>query len=144
VVDPIRWAVSVDRGRLSAVARAPVPDEWLLRVATVLEPLPDVRRERAWTGTRWVVRGHTVAHLFGGEDGLLRVTFRAPMDEVAAFEHLGSPYFRIGRTGDAVGVVLDDPAAPAVDLDEVRELLLDSYCVQAPQELVAQVDRPGT
>jgi hypothetical protein len=124
------------------VARAPVPDVWLHRVASVLEPLPEVRRERAWTGTRWVVRGRTVAHLFGGEDGLLRITFRAPMDEVAAFEHLGDPYFRIGRTGDAVGVVLDDPVAPVLGLDELEELLLDSYGVQAPQDLVAQVDRP--
>jgi hypothetical protein len=112
-------------------------------VGAVLDPLPDVRRERAWTGTRWVVRGRTVAHLFGGEDGLLRITFRAPMEEVAAFEHLGDPYFRIGRTGDAVGVVLDHPEAGPVDDAELAELLTESYCVQAPQELVARVERPG-
>lgn len=125
------------------MARAPVPDAWLARVGAVLDPLPDVRRERAWTGTRWVVRGHTVAHLFGGEDGLLRITFRAPMEEVAAFEHLGDPYFRIGRTGDAVGLVLDHPEAGPVDGQELAELLTESYCVQAPQELVARVERPG-
>ncbi|MEH3066848.1 MAG: MmcQ/YjbR family DNA-binding protein [Aeromicrobium erythreum] len=122
------------------MARAPVPDVWLERVVRVLEPLPEVRRERAWTGVRWVVRGANVAHLFGGEDGLLRVTFRAPMDEVAAFEHLGPPYFRVGRSSDVVGLVLDD-ADP--DLDELHELLLESYCVQAPQELVDRVEPPA-
>lgn len=86
-----------------------------------------------------MVRGHNVAHVFGGEDGLVRVTFCAPMDEVAAFEHLGHPYFRDGRSGDVVGLVLDD----AVDPAELRELLVESYCVQAPQELVEQIDRPA-
>lgn len=122
------------------MARAPVPEVWLTRVGAALDDLPEIGRERAWTGTRWVVRGHNVAHLFGGEDGLVRVTFRAPMDEVAAFEHLGHPYFRVGRSGDVVGLVLDD----AVDPQELRELLVDSYCVRAPGELVDRVDRPAT
>lgn len=121
------------------MARAPVPAAWVERVGAVLDPLPDVRRERAWTGTRWVVRGHNVAHLFGGDDGLVRITFRAPMDEVAAFEHLGHPYFRVGRSGDVVGLVLDDLP---IDAAELRELLVESYCVQAPHELVVRVDRP--
>lgn len=126
------------------MARAPVPAAWVERVGAVLDPLPDVRRERAWTGTRWVVRGHNVAHLFGGEDGLVRITFRAPMDEVAAFEHLGHPYFRVGRSGDVVGLVLaDDPDEPTdddVDLAELGELLVDSFRVQAPQELRERLD----
>lgn len=125
------------------MARAPVPDAWVARVGSVLDALPEVQRERPWTGVRWAVRGHRVAHLFGGEDGLLRLTFSAPMDEVAAFEHLGPPYFRVGRSGDVVGVVLDHPAAPTVDLDELHELLVDAYCVRAPQELAAQVERPA-
>lgn len=123
------------------MARAPVPEALLAQVAAVLDDLPETRRERAWTGTRWVVRGHNVAHVFGGEDGLVRVTFRAPMDEVAAFEHLGHPYFRVGRSGDVVGLVLDD--GPGVEPAELRELLTESYCVQAPRELVAQVERPA-
>ncbi len=120
------------------MVRAQVPDEWVERVGAVLDALPETRREKAWTGVRWVVRGANVAHLFGGEDQLIRLTFRAPMDEVAAFEHLGDPYFRVGWGGDVVGLVLDD----RLDLDELRELLTDSYCVQAPQVLVEQVDRP--
>lgn len=120
------------------MARAPVPDVWLERVGAVLDALPETTRDRAWTGLRWKVRGSTVAHVFGGEDQLIRVTLRAPMDEVAAFEHLGHPYFRVGRTGDAVGLVLDE----GTDLQELRELLVESYCVQAPTELVEQVERP--
>ena len=88
------------------MVRAQVPDEWVERVGAVLDALPETRREKAWTGVRWVVRGANVAHLFGGEDQLIRLTFRAPMDEVAAFEHLGDPYFSVGWGGDVVGLVL--------------------------------------
>ena len=93
-------------------------------------------QEDAWTGVRWRVGGRTVAHVFGGEDQLLRVTFRADEDEVAAFRHLGEPYFVVG--GDAVGMLLDD----RTDRGELAELLTDSYCRQAPERLAAGVARP--
>ena len=67
-----------------------------------------------------------------------RVTFRAELDEVLAFEHLGEPYFRAGWGSNVVGLVLDDDT----DWDEVAELLTDSYCIQAPGRLAAQVPRP--
>ena len=118
------------------MARAPVPDVWLTHVRGLVVTLPEAVEERAWTGVRWVVKGSTFAHLFGGEDQLIRLTFRAEMSEVAAFEHLGPPYFRVG--GNAVGLVLDD----ATDLVELRELVVESYCLQAPVALAQQVDRP--
>ncbi|WP_229054867.1 MmcQ/YjbR family DNA-binding protein [Aeromicrobium sp. Leaf350] len=122
------------------MARSEVPPEWVERIDGVLSAFPECRRERAWTGTRWRVRSSTVAHVFGGEDGLLRITFRADPDEVAAFVHLGGPRFRVGSWGsDAVGLVLDE----ATDLTELGELLTDSYCRQAPEVLAAQVERPG-
>ena len=99
---------------------------------------PECVEEDAWTGVRWRVRRATVAHVFGGEDQLFRVTFRADPQEVRAFEHLGHPYFRAGWGGDVVGVVLDG----SVDWGEMAELLTDSYCVQAPEHLAAQVPRP--
>ena len=40
---------------------------------------------------------------------------------------------------NAVGMVLDE----STDLDELAELLTDSYCVQAPAALAEQVPRPG-
>ena len=125
------------------MARSEVPREWVERFDAVLSAFPECRREKAWVGTRWRVRGSTVAHIFGGEDQRLRVTFRADPDEVAAFVHLGGPRFRVGGWGsDAVGLVLDDPQHP-IDLAELAELLTDSYCRQAPAALAALVERPG-
>jgi hypothetical protein len=98
---------------------------------------PRVHEEEAWTGIRWRVGERTVAHIFGGEDQLFRITFRAEPDEVVAFRHLGDPYFRVG--GNAVGIVVDDDT----DWEELAELLTDSYCIQAPESLAAQVDRPA-
>ncbi|QIK75037.1 MmcQ/YjbR family DNA-binding protein [Nocardioides piscis] len=115
-----------------------VPEEWVLRLDSLLAALPDCRQEAAWTGTRWRVGQATVAHVFGGEDQLFRITFRGEPDEVAAFEHLGPPYFRSGWGGNVIGLVLDDET----DWTELAELLTDSYCLQAPARLVAQVSRP--
>ena len=109
------------------------------RVRAALDKLPECIEEDAWVGVRWRVGQATVAHLFGGEDQRFRITFRAEPDEVMAFEHLGEPYFRAGWGGDVVGLLLDDDT----DWDELAELLTDSYRIQAPDRLVAQVDRPG-
>lgn len=116
------------------MTRVPVPDAWLERVREVMTSLPEVREERAWTGVRWTVRGANVAHLFGGEDGLLRISFRAEMSEVPVFEHAGPGWFRVGGSGNVVGLVLDD----RTDLVELAELLTDSWTVQAPRDLIEQ------
>lgn len=121
------------------IERPLVPEEWVLRIGAVLGPLPRVREEPAWVGTRWRIGQATVAHVFGGEDQLFRITFRAEPDEVMAFQHLGDPYFNVGWSGNAVGMLLDEDT----DWDELAELLTDSYCLQAPQGLAAQVARPG-
>lgn len=115
-------------------SRPDVPVEWVERVDKVLRQFPNCEEDPAWTGIRWRVRGATVAHVFGGHDQLFRLTFRALPDEVVAFENMGEPYFVVG--GDAVGLVIDD----ATDWEEVAELLLDSYCIQAPRHLAVQVD----
>ncbi|MBC2931914.1 MmcQ/YjbR family DNA-binding protein [Nocardioides sp. zg-1228] len=116
-----------------------MPEEWVRRIDAVLGALPRCVQEPAWTGTRWRVGGATVAHVFGGEDQLYRITFRGEPDEVAAFQHMGAPYFRAGWGGNLIGMVLDDDT----DWDELAELLTDSYCVQAPARLAEQVARPG-
>jgi hypothetical protein len=124
------------------VARSEVPEEWVARIDAICSVFPQCHAENAWTGTRWRVGSATVAHVFGGDDQRLRLTFRADPDEVAAFVHLGGSRFRVGGWGsDAVGLVLDDPHEP-VDVAELAELLTDSYCRQAPAHLAAQVDRP--
>ena len=118
--------------------RPEVPAEWVRRIGAVLEGFPECHREDAWVGVRWRVGPRTVAHVFGGEDGLFRITFRAEPDEVMAFQHLGDPYFRAEWGRNVVGMLLDDHT----DRAELAELLTDSYCLQAPAHLATQVVRP--
>jgi hypothetical protein len=118
--------------------RPDAPLELVDRIGTILAELPQVREEDAWVGVRWRVGQATVAHVFGGEDQLFRVTFRAEPEEVNAFAHLGGPYFKADWGENVVGLVLDD----ATDWDELSELLTDSYCIQAPPRLAEQVPRP--
>lgn len=115
-------------------SRPEVPEEWVSRADRILSAFPECEEDPAWTGVRWRVRGATVAHLFGGHDQRFRITFRASPDELAAFHNLGEPYFVVGE--DAVGMIVDD----TTDWEEVAELLLDSYCVQAPASLAQLAD----
>ena len=110
----------------------------LQRIDDVLTVLPECREEAAWVGIRWRVGEATVAHVFGGEDQLFRVTFRAEMDEVMALQHLGDPYFRADWGRNVVGMLLDD----RTNWEELGELLTDSYCVQAPRHLAELVEPP--
>lgn len=114
--------------------RPDVPQEWVERCERVLGTLPRCVGEEAWVGVRWRVGGATVAHLFGGEDQQFRVVLRAEPDEVRAFEAMGAPYFRAGWGTNVVGLILD----AGTDWDELEELLLASYCVQAPRPLAEQ------
>jgi hypothetical protein len=121
------------------MGQRPEVPEWMVeRVGRVLGPLPRCHEEAAWVGTRWRVGQATVAHVYGGHDQLLRVTFRAEPDEVVAFANLGDPYFRAEWGRNVVGLVLDDDT----DWEELRELLTDSYCLQAPRRLAELVPRP--
>ncbi len=115
-----------------------VPEEMVLRIGAILTELPECVEENAWVGTRWRVGSATVAHVFGGEDQLFRITFRGEPEEVMAFEHLGTPYFRASWGGNVIGLLLDDDT----DWTELTELLTDSYCLQAPDRLASLVDRP--
>ena len=119
--------------------RPEVPAEMVRRIGAVLTSFPECREEPAWVGTWWRVGSATVAHVFGGEDQLFRITFRAEPDEVMALEHLGSPYFRSTWGRNVVGLLLDE----GTDWDELGELLTDSYCLQAPATLAARVSRPA-
>ena len=116
-----------------------VPEDWVRRIHDVLGDLPRCEQEPAWTGTRWRIGSSTVAHVFGGEDQLFRITFRGELDEVIAFENLGAPYFRSSWGANVIGMVLDEDT----DWDELAEMLVDSYCLQAPEHLAAQVERPA-
>lgn len=118
--------------------RPDVPDWLLRRLEAIISRFPEAAQEPAWVGTCWRVRRATVAHVFGGEDQLFRITFRAEPSEVLAFEHLGPPYFRAGWGSNVVGLILDRQT----DWTELAELLTDSYCLQAPAQLAERVSRP--
>ncbi len=124
---------------MAAADRPLVPEEWVRRIDRVLSRLPRCEQEPAWVGTRWRVGSATVAHVFGGEDQLFRITFRGELDEVIAFENLGAPYFRSGWGANVIGMLLDEDT----DWEELAEMLVDSYCLQAPETLAAQVERPA-
>ena len=119
--------------------RPTVPLAWVEGLRELMRALPECVEDEAWTGIRWRVGQATVAHVFGGEDQLFRITFRAEPDEVMAFQHLGPPYFKASWGGNVVGLVLDD----GTDWSELGGLLTDSYCLQAPARLAALVVRPG-
>lgn len=118
-----------------------VPDDVEVRLREVCLALPDAYEERAWKGTRWMVRTKTFAHVLGieGDTGpLVVLAFRSGGDELAALRNAGHPFVVLGWGRDAIGMVLD----ATTDWDEVRELVTESFCVLAPQKLIALVDRP--
>ena len=125
----------------------------LRRLRGICLALPEAYEERAWVGTRWVVRERTFAHLLTIDDDAppsLRkvgaavelpvtvVTFRSAGQELAALRASGPPFLYAGWGRDALAMVHDD----GTDWDEVRELLTESYCLLAPAKLQALVDRP--
>jgi hypothetical protein len=131
----------------------PVPDAVLARLRAACAHLPEIVEEPAWVGTRWRVRTKTFAHVLtiangwppayaeaAGTDGPATVlTFRSAGEELGVLSRAPKPFFKPVWFPDIVGLGLDE----ATDWDEVRELLTESYCVLAPQKLVAQVERPG-
>lgn len=120
-------------------ARPEVPPELLDPLRSIATELPELLEEGAWVGRRWRVRRATVAHVFGGEDGLFRLVLRGRPEEVLALEHLGPPYFRAAWGSNVIGLVLGS----SPDWAEIRELMIDSYCLQAPPALADRAPAPG-
>lgn len=120
-----------------------VPELLEVRVRALCLDLPEAHEERAWVGTRWRIRTRTFAHVLGVEDvdggSMVVVAFRSQGEELHALRNAGRPFLVLGWGRDAIGIVLDE----ATDCDEVRELVTESYCVLAPQKLIALVERPG-
>ena len=119
-----------------------VPEEFEARLRALCLALPDAYEERAWVGTRWMVRKRTFAHVLGIEtEGLPHVvlTFRSAGEALEVLRHAGPPVVVLGWGRDAMGLAL----GAETEWDEVRELVTESYCVLAPKKLVALVARPG-
>jgi len=118
-----------------------VPDDVEVRLREVCLSLPDAYEQRAWKGTRWMVRTKTFAHVLGVEmeaGHTVVLAFRSTGDELTALRNAGHPFFVLGWGRDAIGMVLDT----TTDWDEVRELVTESFCALAPQKLITLVDRP--
>ena len=132
--------------------RADVPEPIITRLRAVCLRLPEAYEEQAWVGTRWRIRAKTFAHVLVVDDGWPEayaraagidgpapvLMFRSSGPELGALRESRLPFFAPPWRADEVGMILGDD----VDWDEVAELLTESYCVQAPKKLAAQVDRP--
>ncbi len=118
-----------------------VPDDIEVRLRERCLALPDAHEERAWVGTRWMVRKRTFAHVLGVEvdaGPLVVLSFRSAGEELETLRNAGHPFFVLGWGRNAIGMVLDADT----DWDEVRELVTESFCVLAPKKLIALIDRP--
>jgi hypothetical protein len=136
-----------------STALADVPDAVLRRLRPLCLALPEAYEERAWVGVRWRVRRQTFAHVLSidegwppayaraaGTDGpAVVLMIRSTGPELGVLRTLGHPYFAPPWRSDEVGSLLGD----GTDWDEVAELVIESYCVQAPRHLASKVARPG-
>jgi hypothetical protein len=134
-----------------STSHADVPFEIVAELRAVCLGLPEAYEEQAWVGTRWMVRKRTFAHVLTIESGwppayaraaasdgpMTVVMFRSSGEELDALRNAGNPFFAPVWRADEVGMVVDVGA----DWDEVRELVTESYCVQAPRKLVELVRR---
>ena len=119
-----------------------VPDDVVDHLRAICAELPEVDEERAWVGVRWRVRKRTFAHVLtaadGGADPRVVLTFRSEGDELETLRRVGPPFLVLGWGGNALGLLIDD----RTDWDEVRELVIDSFCVMAPKKLAALAPQP--
>jgi hypothetical protein len=117
------------------------PDHIVARLRSACEHLPEIHEQKAWAGTRFMIRQRNFAQVLGvdrpdGHDVVL--TFRSQGPELEVLQRMGHPFFRVGWGRGVMGMVLDDDT----DWDEVSELMTESFCMLAPKKLVALVDRP--
>ena len=129
-------------------------DEVVRRLRAVCLELPESSEQDAWVGTRWRVRGRTFAHVLSIRDGwppayaraaatdgpVTVLMFRSSGPELEVLRRSGPPFFAPPWRRDEVGMVLE--VGVDVVWDEVAELVVESYCAQAPASLARSVDRP--
>lgn len=119
-----------------------VPTDIEARVRRLCLALPDAYEQRAWVGTRWMVRKRTFAHVLviteAGVDPAVALAFRAAGEDLAVLRLAGFPFFELGWGRAAMGMVLDE----RTDWGEVAEVVFDSFAVMAPKKLLALAEPP--
>jgi hypothetical protein len=104
--------------------------------------LPEVHEGPAWNGRSWLIRTSHFCQVFTVGEGSAQhgvLLFRSAPPELDVLVQGGHPFFKPKWGTRVIGMVLEDD----VDWDEVAELIVDSYCIQAPKGLAARVDRPS-
>ena len=130
---------------------AGVPDRILARLRSICLRLPGAYEEPAWVGTRWMVRKRNFAHVLGieggkprayaraaGSDGpLVVLTFRTTDLMRDALCGSGARFFH-AEWGTRWGTkVVGMKLAGRVDWAEVETLVVESYRLLAPRQLLA-------
>jgi YjbR len=114
-----------------------VPEHVESTLRTLCMELPDAYEERAWAGTRWMVRKRTFAHVLCVDtkdaSPLIVLSFRSAGEELEMLRGAGHPFFMLGWGRDGIGMVLADDT----EWGEVAELVTESFCVVAPKRLAA-------
>jgi hypothetical protein len=130
-----------------------VPTRIVGKLRAMCLRLPEAYQERAWVGTRWMIRKRNFAHVVAIDDGwppayaraarsdgpLVVLTFRTSDFLHEALRAQGAPFFSAEwgtRWGTKViGMALDE----GVDWEQVAMLVTESYCLLAPAKLAAEV-----
>jgi hypothetical protein len=130
---------------------ATVPQPFLHQLRLICSDLPDAAEQRAWVGIRWVIAKKNFAHVLmidaayppayakaaGSGGPLCALTFRGPRPAVDAPRFRRAPFFRPPWFDNIVGLSID----ASTDWDEVRQLLIQSYCLLAPKCLSHRIDQ---
>ena len=109
------------------------PDVTLERIRDIALALPEAYEELTWGEVTLRVRKKIF--VFPGRGSTLMV--KADREELEPL--LGDPRFRPAPYLARGGWVQMDLAAAPIDWDEIRELVLTSYCLIAPKTLSRQV-----
>ncbi|MDR6843230.1 hypothetical protein [Pseudoxanthomonas sacheonensis] len=130
-------------------AHAAVPIAIVTRLRAICLELPEAYEERAWVGTRWMIRKKNFAHVLVIDSGwppayaraaksegpLTVLTFRSGA-RLEASRFSKAPFFKPVWWPDIAGLAID----AQTDWDEVADLLAGSYRLLAPKKLAAQVE----
>jgi hypothetical protein len=109
------------------------------RLRKICVALPEVHEGPAANGRSWLIRKGHFCQVFTIDDGDSQkgiIIFRSEPPELDALAHVGHPFFKPGWGARVMCMVVDDET----DWDEVAELILESYCIQAPKKLAARAN----